>query len=399
MTHVLVINSGSSSIKFQVLDPDAGVEAAPLVVGIVERIGEETGAVRATINGQDAEVEGRIEDHADGLRRAFDLLADNDASLEKLGVVAVGHRLVHGGQDFSEPVIITDEVLDAARDNIPLAPLHNPANIKGVEVLREALPDVPQVGVFDTAFFHELPAAARTYAIDRDVAEEHSIRRYGFHGTSHEFVAGRVADHLGKRVEDLNQIIFHLGNGASASAIKGGRPVDTTMGLTPLEGLVMGTRSGSLDPGIVFHLARNADLSIDDIDQLFNKKSGLKGLAGANDFRQLGELIDKGDENAKLAFDVYIHQLRRTLGSYLVVLGGADTITFTAGVGENVAAVREAALDGLEGFGIVLDKEKNKNAKGPAVISAEDSKVTVLVVPTNEELAIARHAARFSAQQ
>lgn len=399
MTHVLVINSGSSSIKFQVLDPDAGAEAAPLVVGIVERIGEETGAVRATINGQDAEVEGRIEDHADGLRRAFDLLADNDASLEKLGVVAVGHRLVHGGQDFSEPVIITDEVLDAARDNIPLAPLHNPANIKGVEVLREALPDVPQVGVFDTAFFHELPAAARTYAIDRDVAEEHSIRRYGFHGTSHEFVAGRVADHLGKRVEDLNQIIFHLGNGASASAIKGGRPVDTTMGLTPLEGLVMGTRSGSLDPGIVFHLARNADLSIDDIDQLFNKKSGLKGLAGANDFRQLGELIDKGDENAKLAFDVYIHQLRRTLGSYLVVLGGADTITFTAGVGENVAAVREAALDGLEGFGIVLDKEKNKNAKGPAVISAEDSKVTVLVVPTNEELAIARHAARFSAQQ
>ncbi|CCI83847.1 acetate/propionate family kinase [Corynebacterium otitidis] len=399
MTHVLVINSGSSSIKFQVLDPDAGAEAAPLVVGIVERIGEETGAVRATINGQDAEVEGRIEDHADGLRRAFDLLADNDASLEKLGVVAVGHRLVHGGQDFSEPVIITDEVLDAARDNIPLAPLHNPANIKGVEVLREALPDVPQVGVFDTAFFHELPAAARTYAIDRDVAEEHSIRRYGFHGTSHEFVAGRVADHLGKRVEDLNQIIFHLGNGASASAIKGGRPVDTTMGLTPLEGLVMGTRSGSLDPGIVFHLARNADLSIDDIDQLLNKKSGLKGLAGANDFRQLGELIDKGDENAKLAFDVYIHQLRRTLGSYLVVLGGADTITFTAGVGENVAAVREAALDGLEGFGIVLDKEKNKNAKGPAVISAEDSKVTVLVVPTNEELAIARHAARFSAQQ
>ena len=395
MTHVLVINSGSSSIKFQVLDPDAGAEAAPLVVGIVE----ETGAVRATINGQDAEVEGRIEDHADGLRRAFDLLADNDASLEKLGVVAVGHRLVHGGQDFSEPVIITDEVLDAARDNIPLAPLHNPANIKGVEVLREALPDVPQVGVFDTAFFHELPAAARTYAIDRDVAEEHSIRRYGFHGTSHEFVAGRVADHLGKRVEDLNQIIFHLGNGASASAIKGGRPVDTTMGLTPLEGLVMGTRSGSLDPGIVFHLARNADLSIDDIDQLLNKKSGLKGLAGANDFRQLGELIDKGDENAKLAFDVYIHQLRRTLGSYLVVLGGADTITFTAGVGENVAAVREAALDGLEGFGIVLDKEKNKNAKGPAVISAEDSKVTVLVVPTNEELAIARHAARFSAQQ
>lgn len=399
MTHVLVINSGSSSIKFQVLDPDAGAEAAPLVVGIVERIGEETGAVRATINGQDAEVEGRIEDHADGLRRAFDLLADNDASLEKLGVVAVGHRLVHGGQDFSEPVIITDEVLDAARDNIPLAPLHNPANIKGVEVLREALPDVPQVGVFDTAFFHELPAAARTYAIDRDVAEEHSIRRYGFHGTSHEFVAGRVADHLGKRVEDLNQIIFHLGNGASASAIKGGRPVDTTMGLTPLEGLVMGTRSGSLDPGIVFHLARNADLSIDDIDQLLNKKSGLKGLAGANDFRQLGELIDKGDENAKLAFDVYIHQLRRTLGSYLVVLGGADTVTFTAGVGENVAAVREAALDGLEGFGIVLDKEKNKNAKGPAVISAEDSKVTVLVVPTNEELAIARHAARFSAQQ
>ncbi|KKO83790.1 acetate/propionate family kinase [Corynebacterium otitidis] len=399
MTHVLVINSGSSSIKFQVLDPDAEAEAAPLVVGIVERIGEETGAVRATINGQDAEVEGRIEDHADGLRRAFDLLADNDASLEKLGVVAVGHRLVHGGQDFSEPVIITDEVLDAARDNIPLAPLHNPANIKGVEVLREALPDVPQVGVFDTAFFHELPAAARTYAIDRDVAEEHSIRRYGFHGTSHEFVAGRVADHLGKRVEDLNQIIFHLGNGASASAIKGGRPVDTTMGLTPLEGLVMGTRSGSLDPGIVFHLARNADLSIDDIDQLLNKKSGLKGLAGANDFRQLGELIDKGDENAKLAFDVYIHQLRRTLGSYLVVLGGADTITFTAGVGENVAAVREAALDGLEGFGIVLDKEKNKNAKGPAVISAEDSKVTVLVVPTNEELAIARHAARFSAQQ
>jgi acetate kinase len=275
-----------------------------------------------------------------------------------------------------------------------LAPLHNPANVVGIESARRLLPGVPQVAVFDTAFFHGLPDAAKTYAIDAKVAAAHGIRRYGFHGTSHEYVSGRVAETLGADPVELNQIVLHLGNGASASAIRGGRAVDTTMGLTPLEGLVMGTRSGDIDPGIIPHLMRTADLSIDAIDTLLNRNSGLLGLSGVNDFRELQGLIDSGDASARLAYDVYIHRLRRYIGAYLVELGRVDAITFTAGVGENSPQVRADALADLSGFGIVVDPARN-TAKDRAAryISPPGAQIPVLVVPTDEELAIARAAA------
>jgi acetate kinase len=308
-------------------------------------------------------------------------------------VHAVGHRVVHGGEVFYRPTLIDDSVVEAISDLSSLAPLHNPANVAGIESARKLLPGVPQVAVFDTAFFHGLPDAAKTYAIDAKVAAAQGIRKYGFHGTSHEYVSGRVAQLLERDPADLNQIVFHLGNGASASAIRGGHPVDTTMGLTPLEGLVMGTRSGDLDPGIVPHLMRSAHLDIDQVDELLNRNSGLKGLSGVNDFRELRGLIDEGDAAAKLAYDVYIHRLRRYLGAYLIGLGGVDAITFTAGVGENSPQVRADALAELSRFGITVDPALN-NAKDRAArhISVPGAEVAVLVVPTNEELAIARAA-------
>ncbi|MBF6246664.1 acetate/propionate family kinase, partial [Nocardia elegans] len=279
-----------------------------------------------------------------------------------------------------------------------LAPLHNPANVTGIENARRLLPGVPQVAVFDTAFFHGLPDAAKTYAIDAKIAAEYGIRRYGFHGISHEYVSGRVAEVLDRDPARLRQIVFHLGNGASASAVRGGSPIDTSMGLTPLEGLVMGTRGGDLDPGILGHLARAAGFDVDRIDKLLNREAGLKGMAGVNDFRELRRLIDEGDAAAKLAYDVYVHRLRRYLGSYLIALGGVDAITFTAGVGENSADVRADALAGLENFGIAVDPARNTaKDRGAKVISPPAAPVTVLVVPTNEELAIARAADRLVA--
>jgi len=254
-----------------------------------------------------------------------------------------------------------------------------------------AFPGLPQVAVFDTAFFRDLPAAAATYAIDRDVAAEHQVRRYGFHGTSHEYVSGRVAQVSGRDPAGLRQIVLHLGNGASVSAVLGGRAVETSMGLTPLEGLVMGTRSGDIDPGVVFHLARTAGMSIDDIDNLLNRRSGLLGLAGASDLRDIDRLIEDGDADAALALDVYCHRIRKYIGAYLAVLGGVDVIAFTAGVGENASGVRARILDGLEALGIRLDSDRNaERASTERVISTDDSPVTVMVVPTNEELAIAR---------
>lgn len=384
---VLVVNSGSSSVKFQLVDTE---KSESIASGLVEQIGEPEGRVVLDYRGEDIEKRREIADHGAGLSVAFDMLAD--AGVEPgSDVTAVGHRVVHGGEIFYRPTLIDDAVLQQISDLSALAPLHNPPNVLGIEVARQQLPDVPHVAVFDTAFFHSLPAAASTYAIDREIAQAHGIRRYGFHGTSHEYVSGRVAQFLGRT--DLNQIVLHLGNGASASAIRSGEPIDTSMGLTPLEGLVMGTRSGDIDPGVVMHLRRSADMDVDDIDRLLNRNSGLKGLAGQNDFRALQESIDDGDEAAQLAFDVYIHRLRKYIGAYMLELGRLDVITFTAGVGENAPAVRAAALDGLSGFGIEIDAERNalrdKNAR---VVSTDDSAVTVLVVPTNEELAIARAA-------
>lgn len=393
---VLVVNSGSSSIKYQLMKPDSGEVVA---AGLVERIGEDKGAIEHTAGDRTLSEQVPIPDHTAGLRLAFAKFAETGQELTRAGVSAVGHRVVHGGEVFYRPTLVDDRVLSTVRELSTLAPLHNPANVRGIEAVRTLLPDVAQVAVFDTAFFHGLPAAARTYAIDARVAEAHGIRRYGFHGTSHEYVSGRVAEFLGRAPESLNQIVFHLGNGASVSALRGGRPVDTSMGLTPLEGLVMGTRPGDLDPGIILHLARAARLDIDEIDQLLNRGSGLRGLAGVNDFRELRRLIEAGDTTAKTAYDVYVHRLRHYLGAYLIELGGVDAITFTAGVGENNPDVRADALAGLERFGITVDADRN-TAKGREArrISPPGAAVEVLVIPTNEELAIARAAVAVTRQ-
>lgn len=375
---VLVLNSGSSSIKFQLVDPVAGT--APLS-GLVEQIGEP---------------DSPVVDHAAGLRLIHRQLIDSGIDLA--AVRAVGHRVVHGGNLFSAPTLITDEVVAEVARLSELAPLHNPANVVGIEVARKDFPAVPHVAVFDTGFFHSLPAAAASYAMDHDIAAHYGIRRYGFHGTSHEYVSGEVAALLDRDPGDLNVIVLHLGNGASASAVRGGVAVETSMGLTPLEGLVMGTRSGDIDPGVLFHLNRTAGLGVDELDELLNRRSGLKGLCGVNDFRELLELRGAGGargEAAALAYDVYIHRLRKYVGAYLAVLGRVDAIAFTAGVGENAPSVREDALEGLDGLGIVVDAERNRSGKGARIISTEASPTTVLVVPTNEELAIARAAWQF----
>ncbi|GAA4417558.1 acetate kinase [Georgenia halophila] len=385
---VLVINSGSSSIKYKLLEPGSGESLAS---GLVERIGEDTGHLRHESGSDSTERSDPVPDHAAGLRTVLDLFEEVGPSLSEAGVVAVGHRVVQGGLRYDGPVLIDDSVTKEIDRLSPVAPLHNPANLAGIQVARDLLPDVPHVAVFDTAFFHHLPARAATYALDREVAEAHRIRRYGFHGTSHEYVSGRASELLERR--DLRQVVLHLGNGASASAVVSGRPVDTSMGLTPLEGLVMGTRTGDIDPAVVFHLVRNAGMSMDEIDDLLNKRSGMKGLTGHNDMREVWRLVDDGDEHAALGIEIYLHRLRKYIGAYAAVMGEIDALTFTAGVGEHDARTRAAAVDGLGFLGIEIDSDRNGGESGePRVISPDGARVSVLVVPTNEELAIARQA-------
>lgn len=370
---VLVINSGSSSLKYQVVDPDSGESRAS---GLVERIGEESSSVP---------------DYDAALRRAFDTLADDGIDLKASGIVAVGHRVVHGGNIFYQPTLLDDAVIGRLHELSELAPLHNPPALKGIEVARKLLPDLAHIAVFDTGFFHDLPSAAATYAIDRDLAQRYQIRRYGFHGTSHHYVSEQAAAFLDRSVGDLKQIVLHLGNGCSASAIAGSRPLDTSMGLTPLEGLVMGTRSGDIDPSVIGYLSHTAEMGVDDIEAMLNQRSGVLGLSGERDFRRLRTMIESGDESAKLAYSVFTHRLRKYIGAYLAVLGHTDVISFTAGIGENDPAVRRDAVVGMEELGIVLDERRNLGGgKGARQISADDSPIAVLVVPTNEELAIAR---------
>ncbi len=385
---VLVLNSGSSSLKYQLLQPDS---ALSLAHGLVERIGEDTSTATLTSGNQEIRRDGRIADHEAALRTAFDLFAEAGQGLDTLGLVAVGHRVVHGGEDLYRPTIVDDAVIAKLAELAPLAPLHNPPAVLGIEVARKVLPDLPHVAVFDTAFFHDLPAAAATYAMDRELASRWKIRRYGFHGTSHQYVSQQAAQFLGVPLESLNQIVLHLGNGASAAAIAGGRPVDTSMGLTPMEGLVMGTRSGDIDPGVLVYLWRTAGMGVEEIETMLNRHAGMYGLSGEIDFRVLHQRIESGDEAAQLAYDVYIHRLRKYIGAYLAVLGHTDVVTFTAGVGENDARVRRDALTGLAPLGIELDEHLNESpARGARLISADKSPTTVLVIPTNEELAIAR---------
>ena len=382
-------------MKYQLIDPKSGTAIAK---GLVERIGGE-GAATHKCDGESFTFAGSIPDHGSALSVARQLFADAGQPLEQADVVAVGHRVVHGGPVFGDPVLIDDDVLQQIRDLSRLAPLHNPANADGIERAIAAFPGIPQVAVFDTAFFRDLPPAAATYAIDRTVAAQQQIRRYGFHGTSHQYVSEQVPAIVGRDAAGLKQIVLHLGNGASMSAVRGGSAVETSMGLTPLEGLVMGTRSGDVDPGVVFHLIRNAGMSADEVEDLLNRRSGMLGLAGVNDFRDLHKMIASDDEEsaaaASLALEVYCHRVRKYVGAYLAVLGGVDAITFTAGVGENDDVVRARVVDGLAPLGILIDDERNAVRSAEArVISPEGAAVTVLVVPTNEELAIAQATMR-----
>ncbi len=389
---VLVVNCGSSSIKYQLIDADSEIALAK---GLVERIGADNALLRHTGPNGVVETEQPLPDHDAGLRAVLAAFGEAGPSLGEAGLAAVGHRVVHGGDRFADPAVVDDSVLDTIRDLIPLAPLHNPANLEGIEVAMRVFPEVAQVAVFDTAFHQTLPRHAFTYAIDRDVAADLGIRRYGFHGTSHSYVSRTAARLLDRDPGELSMVVLHLGNGASASAVQNGRCIDTSMGLTPLEGLVMGTRSGDIDPAVTFHLRRVGQMSWDEIDTLLNKRSGLLGLCGANDLREVWAMADAGDDDAQNALDTYAYRIRKYIGAYALALGALDAVVFTAGVGENDDRMRAKVLDGLEQLGIVLDPQRNADPKqlGP-VVSAPESTVSVLVVPTNEELEIAQESLR-----
>ncbi|MEU0332473.1 acetate kinase [Streptomyces sp. NPDC006193] len=388
-TRVLVLNSGSSSVKYQLLDMR---DSSRLAVGLVERIGEQTSRLKHTClaTGDTREQNGPIADHDAALKAVAGELGRDGLGLDSPELAAIGHRVVHGGMFFTEPTVVDEEVLTEIERLIPVAPLHNPANLTGIRTAQALRPDLPQVAVFDTAFHTTMPEAAARYAIDPKIADRHRIRRYGFHGTSHAYVSRETARLLGKEPSEVNVVVLHLGNGASVSAVERGRCVDTSMGLTPLEGLVMGTRSGDLDPAVIFHLARVGGMSMDEIDTLLNKRSGLFGLCGDNDMREIRRRVDEGDEEAALAFDIYIHRIKKYIGAYYAVLGTVDAVAFTAGVGENAAPVREAAVAGLEGLGLAVDPELNAvRADRARLISPPDARVAVAVVPTDEELEIA----------
>jgi len=363
---ILVLNAGSSTLKYRLAsgagEPDSG---------IVERIGEP---------------DGDAADHGAAVARVLEGMRGRE-------IAAVGHRVVHGGTRFRAPVLVDDAVVDAIRELSSLAPLHNPAGLAGIEAARRTLPEVPQVAVFDTAFHATLPEAVSTYALDRAVADRYGIRRYGFHGISVGWVAAGTGRLLGRPVADLNMIVLHLGNGASATAVAGGRSVETSMGLTPLEGLVMGSRTGDIDPAVAFHLAREAGLNVSEIDDLYQHHAGLLGLCGDNDMRTVQRRAEAGDPDARLAFDVYCHRIRKYVGAYHAVLGRLDAIVFTAGIGEHSAPVRARSLAGLDPLGIGVDAQRNGSGDGARVISPDGTRVAVCVVPTDEEQAIAEETA------
>ncbi len=386
-TPILLLNAGSSSIKYQVIDAD---DEAVLASGLIQRIGDEAGTIDHTVDGVTHFQERGFPNHGRALTVMTQMFDEFGPDLKS--VRAVGHRTVHGGERFNSTTVIDDHMIEVLKELSPLAPLHNPPGIAGIEAARKVLPDVPHVAIFDTAFFSTLPAEAYTYALPRELAAANGIRKYGFHGTSHSFVSRKVAETLGRPYEDVNQIVCHLGNGASISAVKGGVAIEASMGLTPLAGLVMGTRSGDVDPGLHAFLSRQLGMSIDEIDTLLNKKSGLIGLTGVTDFRDLNEAIAAGDANAKLGLDVYVHRLVSYIGSYIALLGAPlDALTFTAGVGENNPGLRADVVARLAHLGLVLDAEANAvRSKEPRIVSAAGSSAAVLVVPTNEELMMAR---------
>jgi acetate kinase len=390
---ILVINSGSSSIKYQLFDM---ADHTVLASGILEQIGEsESCLTQLTHNAQgrmDKVIKTQpVSNHQEGFELINRVLNESGAVTDTAELFGIGHRVVHGGEAFREPTHIDDDVIAAIRELIPLAPLHNPANLLGIEVALKAAPRVPQVAVFDTAFHHSLPPRAYHYALPKELYDLHNVRRYGFHGTSHHYVAKKAASHLNRSLASLNLITLHLGNGASVTAIKNGQSVDTSMGMTPLEGLIMGTRCGDIDPAIIFYLGRKTGLSRDEIEANLNKESGLKGICGVNDMRAIGELADKGDPHARLATDMYCYRIKKYIGAYYAVLGYADAIVFTGGIGQNAAYIRSGACQGLSRLGIELDPAKNNvSSDEPVEIQSDAGPVKILVIPTNEELEIAQ---------
>jgi acetate kinase len=391
---ILVINAGSSSIKYQLFNMET---QTVLAGGLVERIGETTGRIKhnnfVKADSKPTVKEAHIPSHKEGLTDVVQLLLDPE-----IGVIAspdeiraVGHRVVHGGEKFSHPTVLDQEIVGAIDALSSLAPLHNPANVAGIRVAMEMFPNATQVAVFDTAFHQTMPAYAYRYAIPNKFYDEDHIRVYGFHGTSHLYVSKVAAEHLGKPLESTNLITAHLGNGASITAIAGGKSVDTSMGFSPLPGLIMGTRSGDVDPAVIFHLAKSQNLSPAEIDGMLNKRSGLLGICGDNDLRDVERRMDEGDASAKLAFEMYTYRIKKYIGMYTAALGRVDALVFTAGVGENSDKVREAVCAGLENLGYALDTAKNAKGKSGKVteIQMTNSSAKILIVATNEELEIA----------
>ncbi|WP_425448951.1 acetate kinase [Dethiothermospora halolimnae] len=389
--NILVINCGSSSLKYQLIDMS---NEEVLAKGLSERIGIEGSRVKHKPAGKEAVViEKPMEDHKVALEIVLNALVDpNHGAIKSMDEInAVGHRVVHGGEKFANSVKIDEDVMNAVKDCIELAPLHNPPNIMGIEACKELMPNVPMVGVFDTAFHQTMPESSYIYPLPYELYEKHGIRRYGFHGTSHKYVANRASEMLNKDLKDLKVITCHLGNGASVAAIDNGKVIDTSMGLTPLEGLAMGTRSGDIDPAIVTFIMDKEGLDIDGANKLLNKKSGVLGISGvSSDFRDIEEAAEKGNKRAKLALDVFGNRVRKYIGAYAAMMGGVDAIVFTAGLGENSPETREDVCKGLEFIGIEIDTEKNNVRGKETVVSKDNSKVEVLVIPTNEELMIAR---------
>lgn len=389
---IFVINSGSSSLKYQLIEPVSG---DILAKGIAERIGTDRGEVTHEVHAEKFSETLPLPTHKEALTRIIEMFATHGPDLEHVDLSGFGHRIVQGGWHFKGPAIVDEDVRAKIEELCDLAPLHNPAHLIGIDTAMELWPDLPHVAVFDTAYFAGLPEKARSYALNKQVAHDYHIRRYGAHGTSHEFVANKVCDYLGD--DTVKQITLHLGNGASACAELGRLPMDTSMGLTPLEGLVMGTRTGDIDPAVVFHLLRKG-MSVEDIDTLFNKQSGMKGMCGDNDMRDVWKRRDEGDSDALLALQTYQQRLLKYIGAYTFELGGLDVLTFTAGIGENDVRTRRRLCEKLEFIGVKIDRERNDNrdrSKAIWRISSDDSKVLVLVVPTNEELAIARQVVRL----
>lgn len=389
---ILVINSGSSSIKYRLFDM---IAKTVLASGVLEQIGEaQSRLTHHTRNNQgemnEIEKTEAVPDHQVGFQLIGTVLGESGALRDISELSGIGHRVVHGGEKFTEPTLINKKVIETIRRLIPLAPLHNPANLLGIEVIVKSAPRVPQVAVFDTAFHQSIPEHAFRYAIPQSLYESHHVRRYGFHGTSHHYVAKQAARIIARPLNSLNLISLHLGNGASVTAVKAGKSIDTSMGMTPLEGLVMGTRSGDIDPAIVFYLGRQTGLGRDEVESILNKESGLKGICGVNDMREIEKLAKAGNSPAQLALEMFCYRIQKYIGAYHAVLGRLDALIFTAGIGENSTLIRARCCRGLSHLGIAVDSTKNeRRSKEAFEIQTETSTVKILVIPTNEELEIA----------